>query len=300
MNELEQDRVEAESGPAPSAPSVDVSQTARGEAPVPDEVAGTPSEPPIEHPPIWDDPNEPDLDFERSQEPEHSEDPWAFLQDAGQELHEPFDGSPKLGLAPAARASDRALEQALVASIFRANIADLLVGVERALRALPRTKPRARLLELVSRARASGASEPRLLDALLRARAVGRLPEDCGLLAALLTRRLGLPTVRAAPRASAASQRLAVLRKVRALTRRVGATRGDEGLRELARASTRLGARALERGHSLDELATLLRQRFEGPESTSPRPTFETESSGSRRTRRFRLPGRVEIVIYEE
>jgi hypothetical protein len=285
MSELEQDGAAPEPAPATAAPPVDAAPASHADAP-------EPSEPELEQPPVWEDPNESDSEAY----PEHSDDAWAFLQDAAQELNDPPEAT------PAARrpAREGAIERAWVVGLFNPNIGDLLGLAERALRALPGSKPAARLLELVSRARAAKATEPRLLEELLRAQASGRMTDDFGLLAVLLARRLALQSLRAEARAVETALRVRVLRELRALVRRVSRARGDEGLRELARWSAQLGARASERGHDIDELAPLLRQRFERAESTSTRPALEAESSAPKRTRRFRLPGRVEIVIYEE
>jgi len=300
MSELERDSAAPEVEPASAGPSAAVSSAPHvdaptrhdDDAPAAHDDAPPPGEPELEQLPIWDDPN----DSDPEPYPEHSDDAWAFRKGAAEELYEPSERTPakrKPGL-------DGTLESALVGSLFRPNVADLLGVAERALRALPRAKPTAQLLELVSRARATKATEPRVLETLLRAYAAGRVTSDFDLLAVLLTRRLVLPSLRAEPRVIATSLRVRLLREVGALLRRVSRARGDEGLRELARLSTQVGARASERGRALDELVPLLRRRFERAESTATRPALEAELRGSRRTRRFRLPGRVEIVIYEE
>jgi hypothetical protein len=296
MNELEHDGVAPEPTPdkthdaEPSPqPPVAPQGTAAPKASGADSATVAASEPELEPPPVWEDPNEPSESI-----PEHSDDAWAFLQQPD---------SPELDEAPPAPEKEPAgaLERALSQRLFRPDLGQLLAGVERALGAsTSRKKSALPLLRLVSRARIAAASESQLLEVLLRAHASGRVADDFGLLSALLARRLVLPSLRAARRGIESSTRQRLLRELQLLVSRVTRARGEHGLRELVRLSARIGAAAAERGRPLTELVSLLARRMERTNAISARPRFESEARGSTRTRRLRLPGRVEIVIYEE
>jgi len=298
MDELEHDRAgtepsttktHAEASPASAAPARDGStceSSSAGDTVDDADDMPQPREPEFELPPVWE---TPDDRLESSSD--QSEEAWAFLQDA------PEEGD----IARSTRASHSAepLGRALIQRLFRPDWGPLLASIERALRAGSGRDPSARpLLQLVSRARAAGASEPRLLEALLRAHATGRLGEDYSVLGALLARRLVLPSLRGESRVGDGSQRRRLFRDVLALVKRVSRARGARGLHELARLSARVGARAAERGQPRSELVPLLARAVE--RRAPARSNFEFEAGGSSRTRRFRLPGRVEIVIYEE
>ncbi|HYQ46585.1 MAG TPA: hypothetical protein VER11_31670 [Polyangiaceae bacterium] len=296
MNELEHDGVASEPTPAKTH-DTEVLQN-RPIAPRDTEVApssdstsaAAPSdETELEPTPVWDDPSEP-----LPSDSEQPEDPWAFLEHLAEE---PIAA----GASERRPKPDVVLERALIQGLFRVNLEQFLAGVERALRSKTRREdPVPALLRLVSRARVAGATEPRLIEAVLRAHSAGQRAADLSLLSALLARRLALPSLRAERCSVESSSKQRLLRETEALVSRVSRSHGERGLRELVRLSGRIGTSAGERGCSLTDLAPLLARRFERDGAARAGSSFESESRGSRRTRRIRLPGRVEIVIYEE
>jgi hypothetical protein len=270
----------AAASPAPDAETVAASDTLDGLE--------------TDAPPVWE-----NVDSDADLDAAIADDPWSFLKADGVEL-------PSAEFEPEARYFRGALraagcpERALAKYALCADLDQLLgglLGEQPARETTSGSSPE--LWRLLRRARTRGESEPRLLSALIRGHLARGLSSALPVICCLIARRLALPSLSARPRKTTVALRLELVRGVCQATRRALASQGEALLRTLPQLAARVGASAATRNLPLSELVPALRRELRRAEQVESAPMqFDDMPQKRSRVRRFRLPGRVEIVIY--